>query len=84
MEPRSDRAADSCGQQPGDDGGGVGANEGAGDPARLVPAAGRVDDDLIGCERPQPVPQRLARRQIAEAEDEVGSERLGPERTIRS
>ena len=40
-------------------------------PGRLVPATGRVDDDLIGAARLEPLAQRLRGRQLAEAQHQL-------------
>ena len=55
----------------------VGANDRAGVRRRLVPAVAGVDDELRGVgQRREPLPQRLAGRHLAEAQDEVGLERV--------
>ena len=56
---------------------GVGAQDRRRAPARLVPAAGRVDHDLVGSGGRDPGPQRLARRHLAETQDQVGPDALG-------
>ena len=49
----------------------VGAQQRRRPASRLVPVAERVDDDLLGARPGQPGAQRLARRQLAEAQHEV-------------
>ena len=53
----------------------VGAQDRRRPARRLVPAAVRVDDDLVGAARREPGPQRLAGRHLAEAQDQVGDDR---------
>ena len=55
----------------------VGAQDRRGPSGRLVPATAGVDDDLIGAGRRQPGAQWLARRHLAEAQDQVGHDRPG-------
>ncbi len=50
----------------------VGAEDRRRPVGRLVPAAAVVDDDLVAAARRQPGAQRLAGRQLAEAEDQLG------------
>ena len=71
------RCGGSVGQEAGDGRGGIGADERPGVRRRLVPAARRVDrrSDRAPSAR-QPVPQGLAGRHVAEAEDQVGGERF--------
>ena len=55
----------------------VGAQQRRRAAARLVPAAERVDDELVGAGGREPGAQRLAGRHLAEAQDEVGPHALG-------
>ena len=50
----------------------VGAQQRRRPAGRLVPAAERVDDDLVGAGVGEPGAQRLAGRHLAEAQDQVG------------
>ena len=54
----------------------VGAQDRRRAAGRLVPAAARVDDDLVGARVGEPGAQRLAGRHLAEAQDQVGATAL--------